>query len=187
MTANAIAGAKEYYLKEGFADFFTKPIDGAKLEQMIAAYLPEDLVYIKDAKAEQSGKASASAEKNSNVDYSRYQKYGISIEKGLSNVAGNKQLYLKVVEMFIRDKEKQVQLQQFITDGNACDYCRYVRTLEEDARVLGASNLVNVAFEHEKKSRADNIAYVREHWDELAECWERAREGFAEFCRESSR
>ena len=187
LTANAIAGAREYYLKEGFSNFFTKPIDGAKLEQLIAAYLPEELLHIKETKAEDSRKENDSAEKNSNVDYSRYKEYGISIEKGLSNVADNKKLYLKVVEMFIRDREKQAQLKQFITDGNICDYCRYIRTLEEDARVLGASNLVNVTFEHEKKSRADNIAYVREHWDELTECWERTRTGFEEFCRENGK
>ena len=48
-------------------------------------------------------------------------------------------------------------------------------------------SLADVAYEHEKQSKAGSLAYVKEHWDELVECWERARAGFEEFYRESGR
>ena len=35
LTANAVAGAKEYYLKEGFDDYLSKPIDIHKLDKII--------------------------------------------------------------------------------------------------------------------------------------------------------
>ena len=44
LTANAISGAKEMYLKEGFEAFLSKPINPEKLEQMIIQLLPESLV-----------------------------------------------------------------------------------------------------------------------------------------------
>lgn len=44
LTANAIAGAREEYLSQGFDDFLTKPINSTKLEAMIAYYLPKSLV-----------------------------------------------------------------------------------------------------------------------------------------------
>ena len=44
LTANALSGAREFYLKEGFADFMTKPIDSHLLEELLASYLPEELV-----------------------------------------------------------------------------------------------------------------------------------------------
>ena len=39
LTANAIEGMKEQYLREGFADYLTKPVEAVKLEEMIAKYL----------------------------------------------------------------------------------------------------------------------------------------------------
>nr|MBP3599431.1 response regulator [Eubacterium sp.] len=44
LTANAIAGAKENYLNEGFDDFLSKPIVPEKLDQMILDYMPEALI-----------------------------------------------------------------------------------------------------------------------------------------------
>ena len=247
LTANAIAGVREYFLEEGFTDFLSKPIDSAKLEQMIVTYLPEELVHKKEIKDEESWQENSAVEENGaakgngageenkavkengttegNVaaeedkavkgngvieesgtgaedsastensadaendagDYSRYQEYGIYIEDGLFNLAGDWELYLNIVEVFISDEETRAQLKQFITDQNAPDYRIQVHALKGDARMLGAKSLAEVAYEHEMQSKAGNMAYVEEHWDELVECWDRARTGFEEFYRESGR
>lgn len=44
LTANAISGAREMYLREGFDAFLSKPISPEKLEQTIIHLLPEELV-----------------------------------------------------------------------------------------------------------------------------------------------
>lgn len=44
LTANAVTGAKERYLGEGFDDFLSKPIMPEKLEQLIKAWLPEEYI-----------------------------------------------------------------------------------------------------------------------------------------------
>ena len=44
LTANAIAGAKEMYLSEGFDDFISKPINPEKLEKLLIKLLPEEKV-----------------------------------------------------------------------------------------------------------------------------------------------
>ncbi len=45
LTANAITGAKEMYLAEGFDAFLPKPVNPEKLEQMILRLLPRDLLH----------------------------------------------------------------------------------------------------------------------------------------------
>ena len=42
LTANAIAGAREMYLNEGFADYVSKPVVGEHLERLIMSYLPPE-------------------------------------------------------------------------------------------------------------------------------------------------
>lgn len=44
MTANAIAGAKEMYLKAGFTDYISKPIDPDILEKSLLDYLPVEKI-----------------------------------------------------------------------------------------------------------------------------------------------
>ncbi|MCI8298885.1 MAG: response regulator [Lachnospiraceae bacterium] len=44
LTANAVSGAKEKYLSEGFDEFLSKPIVPEKLEHMIQTMLPEELL-----------------------------------------------------------------------------------------------------------------------------------------------
>ena len=44
LTANAISGAKEEYLKEGFTDYLSKPIKMSALEAQLYQYLPNDLI-----------------------------------------------------------------------------------------------------------------------------------------------
>ncbi|MBO4748854.1 MAG: response regulator, partial [Lachnospiraceae bacterium] len=42
LTANAIAGARETYLSQGFSDYLSKPIDGFALSAMLHKWLPKE-------------------------------------------------------------------------------------------------------------------------------------------------
>ena len=42
MTANAVMGAREMYLAEGFKDYISKPVQPEVLEDILMRYIPED-------------------------------------------------------------------------------------------------------------------------------------------------
>ncbi|MCR5302538.1 MAG: response regulator [Lachnospiraceae bacterium] len=44
LTANAVAGARQQYIEAGFDNYLTKPIESARLESMLAQYLPDEKV-----------------------------------------------------------------------------------------------------------------------------------------------
>ena len=48
LTANAISGAKEMYLREGFDDYLSKPINPDKLERMLMEKLPKDTFTVEE-------------------------------------------------------------------------------------------------------------------------------------------
>lgn len=54
LTANAVSGAKEKYLAEGFDDFLSKPIVPEKLETMIRNMLPGELLQASETKKTQT-------------------------------------------------------------------------------------------------------------------------------------
>ena len=62
LTANAVAGAKEAYLEEGFDGFLSKPIVSDKLEEMIRTHLDEGLMQEAPEDIEGSDSDNAKAE-----------------------------------------------------------------------------------------------------------------------------
>ena len=89
LTANAIYGVKDEYLKEGFTDYISKPLRGEILEEMIRKYLA------KDAAGNLLEKYSAKAEDGvpSRNIYSSTESYGgtdIYARKGTAKSGGIK-------------------------------------------------------------------------------------------------
>ena len=42
LTANALQGAREMYLENGFDDFLSKPFDRVQLHELLEKWVPED-------------------------------------------------------------------------------------------------------------------------------------------------
>ena len=175
LTANAVAGAREQYLSEGFQDFLTKPIDAELLEQTICAYLPQELIV------PNGGNADKNAENDAASDYDVYLQQGICIENGLRYSQGDMQIYLELVQMFIKNKNKMEQMRGYLSDRNMKDYAIQVHALKGNARMLGADVLADIAYEHEMQSKASCEAYITQHWEELEQAWEKAAETFGMF------
>ena len=194
LTANAIVGAREMYLNEGFADFLTKPIEGELLERMVAKYLPSDLVKIveQDAAAAKqdtgeephpgSDAGQADPKQNDSALTSQeqhYQEEGISIRQGLAYAGGNEDVYLDLVEMFVREQEnREEKIRGLMEEENMADYTVLVHALKSNARMLGAGQLADIAYEHEKAGKDGRLAYVQDHWEELVSEWRRCRLNF---------
>ncbi len=60
LTADAIAGAKENYLREGFSDYLSKPVLYADLEKMLLKHIPKELQKEGDLLPEKERKAKES-------------------------------------------------------------------------------------------------------------------------------
>lgn len=165
LTANAVSGAREMYLAEGFAEFLTKPINAEHMEQTICKYLPEGLVQT----AREEG---CDVEvKDGDSAYDRYLEQGVCVQNGLKHSKGDMEIYLELVRMFLRDKSKMELLRQYLTTRNMKDYAILAHALKGNARTLGADKLADLAYEHEMQSKAGQEDYVAAHWEELEQAW----------------
>lgn len=62
--------------------------------------------------------------------------------------------YLELVRLFIKDKKKMIQMEQYLSDYNMKNYAIQVHALKGNARTLGADQLADIAYDHEMQSKA---------------------------------
>ena len=192
LTANAVSGAKEFYLKEGFADFLAKPIDTHLLEQMIASYLPKELIQIQkkgqaatsriDAQETGAGSASqktvlgsaaqetisgSATEKDRLV---RLEEKGFHTEKGIQYCSDDRELYEEVLLAFAQEAEGEITaIETSHREEDLKNYQIHVHGLKSASRTLGADTLSEMARKAEEAAKNQDIAYIKENQQELIE------------------
>lgn len=166
LTADAMEGQKEQYLKEGFISYLSKPIERTELETFL--------------KKELKGKGSSELVKKPKE---------IQIETSKENILVNAGVDLKEAKRFFPNLNELIfQIQSYLTDSikvkkeledyfnkkDAYNYEVLVHRLKSESRNFGLMKLGNMFEEHQNKAKEGNWDYINKEYNNLMNEYDKA-------------
>lgn len=168
LTANAVLGARQLYIDEGFSDYISKPVDTVRLEQVLLEYLPPDLIVRgDDMTADEPAKVSAGddmppAGNNEPEDESAKYKNirGIDYNAAITN-CGSEDTFIQALEIFYTSLDKKAgEIEGFEREKDIKNYTIKVHALKSAARLVGALKLSDDAKYLEACGDKNDVAEI---------------------------
>lgn len=165
LTANAISGARDELLQQGFDEYLGKPMNFKQLERLFLKFLPKENIRI-----EQNAKISPVNETDAQSEIAALQVMlpQVEIAQGIANCGGNLEDYLSILQAVYQDGNKQIQafrsLQQ---QENYADYTVMAHALKGAALNIGARKTADMAKQQELAGKRGENTYIDEHMEEF--------------------
>lgn len=181
LTANAATDGSDYYRSEGFNDYLAKPVDGRKLEETLAKYLPQELLKSyddpeisdillcasSDLDSEVAGGSGGSGNNSGKnapaVPGWLYDTPGIDVGVGMKNCGGAAS-FMDALGTFYSTLEKNAdEIENAYRDEKYDMYTIKVHALKSSARIIGAEELSKLAESMEAAGKSGDIEAIREN------------------------
>lgn len=156
LTANAISGAREMYISNGFSDYLTKPIDGFALSTIIRKWLPAE--KIKETEGQKEGLDMDVSENGTIRDL---EKAGLNVNEGIRYAADDPDFYLEIVRDYTSSFEdtKNVLL-KCIEQKDWKNYEVRVHALKSTSKTIGALDFSERAKSLEFAAKEGNTDFI---------------------------
>lgn len=167
LTADAVSGARERYLAEGFTDYLTKPIDSRALEQALIRHLPSGKVQVVEA----DQPVGREAEDGLGDDpFEALRAAGVDTEVGMRYSAGDPEMYRALLREYAGGaQERACALREYRDAGDWKNYATLAHALKSTFRMIGAAALSETAGRLEAAADAGQVEAIRQaHEDMIA-------------------
>lgn len=163
LTANAISGSKEEYLKVGFSDYLAKPIEKSELTRVLGSVLKEKEEVVSTVTVVDNKELDEKAE--TKEEYLR--RNGVNVDKALE-LLGDMNMYEVTLKDFLNSIDKKWEnIKKYKEEGDLANYSIEVHSLKSDCKYLGFTKLANISFLHELKSKDGDKGYIDRHFSDL--------------------
>ncbi|MCR4745949.1 MAG: response regulator [Lachnospiraceae bacterium] len=178
LTAHAVKGAREEYLKMGYTNYLSKPLDAVKLEAMVQSYLPEEKIEIVDPNAVKDDDSEAENEEALSVIEKIAEIDGIDSEKGIE-LAGGQDVYEVICHNFHDTADTRISMLREAYDAKDIkNYTIQVHALKSTARLVGAYELSERAWQLEQAGRESNLEKIEADTEGVIEDYRKFYEEF---------
>ena len=178
LTADAVAGAKEKYVSEGFVDYIAKPFNKEQIKQKLDIVFNKSDMLTKSEKEENQVNNSIADQKeeveiitdetsNKLIDENYLLENGVNYKKGIE-LLGDLETYNDMLsDWFKESQNKFEQLKLFKLRHDMPNYAISVHALKSDSKYFGFDKLAELSYNHEMKSKENNQDYVLNNFHEL--------------------
>lgn len=173
-TANAVSSAREMFLREGFDEFVSKPIEYLELERVLKKVLPKSsIVFVEKEGHDENRYADTAAERSTEIKteedlFSRLEEFGINIRAGLQYCRGDREFYRELLAKFAQDApQKEQAINELWKKEDLMNYRIMVHALKSSAKMIGADFLSESARKAEEAAKNQDMDYIRAHHEEL--------------------
>jgi CheY-like chemotaxis protein len=170
LTANAIAGNEEMFIREGFQAFLPKPIDISRLDDVIRHWVRDKNKEKEDAVIEENSEDN----QDETVDQLLENKIeGLDIVKGLERYKQNEEIYIHILRSYVKNTPKLLDSIKNIDKDSLPGYAITVHGIKGTSRSISADYLGNLAEELEMASKAGDFDFVSKNNDKFTEALEK--------------
>jgi signal transduction histidine kinase/DNA-binding NarL/FixJ family response regulator/HPt (histidine-containing phosphotransfer) domain-containing protein len=164
LTANAVSGVKEMFIKNGFNDFLAKPIEVNLLDNILEKWLPA-------CKLEDRALDNNTSETNeSDAALNELKSKGIDVEAGIYMTGGDVGNYLKTLAIFRDDgNEKIVLIRDCSENDDLSLYGIHIHALKSASASIGAGKVSNIARTLETAAKNNNREFIVQNNEKFIE------------------
>jgi CheY-like chemotaxis protein len=171
LTANAVVGMKEMFIKNGFNDFISKPVDVSKLDEILNHWIPKEK---KTVNGEESVMSKENKEPDKlpqkDNDSLSFAIPNVDAAKGIAMLRGNLALYKKVLSIFCTDADERLaHLQKMPEADTMQSFIINVHSLKSASAAIGAQKVSSQAAGLEAAGKAEDMSFIREHLSDFTE------------------
>ncbi len=176
LTANAISGARERYIAKGFDDYLSKPIDVNALENILAKYLPPEIIQSDDDEISSPAQVEK-PEEDVEDKFLELKKIcpTIDLKTALANCMDSEEFFAEMVEEFIAG-DKTAELEKYFAAEDWNGYRISAHALKSTSQVIGAVELSEKAKAQEFSARDGNISALKKNHADLIQSYKKIRE-----------
>ena len=191
LTASAIAGMREVYLREGFDDYLSKPIDVGELEAILERHLPAELVSFAVEDEELSEPPAQITPPEDDDEPAGEDEFGkrdrqrfaatcpdIDLNTGLKYCMDSKSFFNEMLTTF-NDSKRADKIQAAFDAADWKNYQILVHALKSTSLSIGAAALSERAKTLELAARDGNIEVINANHADLMAAYQNVRNQIA--------
>ncbi|GHS90163.1 hypothetical protein AGMMS49957_15370 [Synergistales bacterium] len=179
LTANAMVGMREMFLQNGFSDYLAKPIEIAKLNEMMEQWVPREKWEKAEPVAEQAPVSRTVG----------FEIEGMDTTRGIAMTGGSEANYIEVLKLFCKDATERLEILKETPDKAGLPlFTTQVHTLKSALASIGAEDISRMAATLEEAGKNSEIDFIEAELpafhDNLSGLIDRIKLILAEYARE---